>query len=191
MAEQIVVNISKAPYAITLPSGRPLAVLPGYAVQGNHFVKFVTAGVFVPLAGIPAGFKILGVSSPLGADGVRSDSVSSTGFNNAPKSRAGNRTVPATAASALAAAGRPATNEAIAASMADVPGMADTATDRYDGLDVPQWKERIRGISDTTLAQQMKLGSLKDLARFLGIESADLLQTKADLIAAVRVRVRG
>lgn len=192
MAEQILVNISQAPITVSMPSGKPVAILPGFAIKGDHFARFAMSGTLVTLASIPAGFSIRGVSDPMANEGIRSDSGSSTTFGAAPKSKAKPSPVPKTTAMALAESGVAPTEQAVANDVANRSGVEiDVTSSSYMGLERSQWDARLHSISDTTLAQQMKLSDLTGLARFLGIESADLLRTKMDLIQAIRVKVRG
>lgn len=192
MADQIVVNISKAPVTVCMPSGKPVVILPGYAVQGDCFMKYVMSGQIVPLSNVPVGFAVRGVAQPLAKEGMRSDGKSSVSFGNAPKSAKSSTVAPKGTAVSLAESGKEATEENIRASIEAAGGAKLPSSEgTYEGLTVEQWAERLRKVSDNTLGQQMKLHTLRDLARFLGVDSAELLQTKADLISAVRIKTRG
>lgn len=191
MTEQILVNISKARAVVSLPTGRPYIIEPGFAVQGDHFAKFVSSGVLVPLAHIPAGFTVRGISHPLGGEGVRQDSQAPSYAKNANKSA---KPVAApkqiTAAENLANQGKTTSEEVSETLLAGVPGHDPDGKPTCQGLTNEQWKTRLQGISDATFLQQMKLGQLRELAVFFGIESASVIQTKPDFVRAIRLRIR-
>lgn len=188
MVESILVNISNTPMTIFLPSGRPLIVNPGYAVQGDHFVRYVASGQFVLLPSIPVGFRIKGISQPCSVDQIRSTQGSPVGFSNAPKSKSMAKAKPANTTTIAMANPGASTQEIENAALGDAASSVSDAH-TFEGLSLDSWKARLHSISDTTFAQQMKLSQLKGLAKFLGIESADLMQTKADFIAAVRIKI--
>ena len=189
MAEAILVNISKAPMTIFLPSGRPLIVNPGYAVQGDHFTRYIASGQFVSLPHVPAGFKILGVTQPCQTEQVRSVSGNPVGFGNSNKSKSMAKAKPHVATT-VAMANPGASAQEIAETALGSAATSVSNTSSFEGLSVDAWKARLHSISDTTFAQQMKLSQLRGLAVFLGIDSADLIQTKADFITAIRVRIQ-
>lgn len=193
MAEHIIVNVSKAPCQVSLPSGRPIIILPGFAVSGDHFTKFISSGQLLPLAAIPAGFSVKGVSFPLAMEGIRSDSSPSHVFGGATKSAKNPNATKKATAVAMAESGKGTSEADILANVQANTGavLSSNAPKTYEGATVEQWVTRLHSISDTTLGQQMKLNKLRELASFLGVESAEILQTKADLIQAVRVKTRG
>ena len=191
MTEQVLVNISKAPLVISLPTGRPLIVDPGFAIQGDFFAKFASSGSFVPLHSIPVGFTVRGISAPLAGEGVRNDAQAPRYANNASKSKQPVETSkPVTAVQDIADKNQTTPEEAAKALLQGVPGHDPNAPDTCQGLSMVQWKERLRGISDATFLQQMKLGQLRELAVFFGIESAGVLQTKPDFVRAIRLKAR-
>lgn len=190
MAEHIFVNISKSPYVVCLPSGRMLNILPGHAVQGNYFARFSNADKFVSLPAIPAGFMIKGVSQPLQDESTRGDGNSSVSYGKQSPKREGRKAEPAATVLSVAkgSAGEAEKNVEDVVRLSE--GTTIPTTDTFEGLNKDQWIHRIRSISDTTLAQQMKLAQLKGLAVFLNIGSADQLQNKGELTQALRVKVR-
>ena len=191
MSEQVFVNISHKPYIVSLPTGRPYAIQPHYAVQGDHFRKFISSGEFVPLAAIPAKFTVKGITSPLASEGVRGDSQAPN-HNKSKLSRPApaQAAKPKTAAMAMAEAGKTSPQEVADGILAGTPGYDSDASSTFEGLTFQGWKERLAGISDATFGQHMKLAQLRGLAKFLAIESADILQTKVEFITAIRMRLR-
>lgn len=190
MSEQVFVNISNAPIIISLPTGRPYAVQPHYAVQGDHFRKFISSGTFVPLSNIPATFTIKGVTAPLAGEGVRGDSQAPNHTKSKTRPVPATAPKPKTAAVALAEEGKTSSQEVAKATLENVPGYDSATTPTFEGLTFQAWKERLAGISDATFGQHMKLGQLRGLAKFLQIDSADILQTKVEFMQAIRMRLR-
>lgn len=191
VSELILVNISSSPTTVNLPTGRPIIVLPGFGIAGDYFSKYMQAGILMPVAAIPANFKIRGIAEPLRSEGVRtSRDPSSAAVAGNPRGASGSDfrgpAVPS-AISALAKEGSGTSNQDVASSF----GINTPTSELLDGVTREGWVSRVQSISDTTLAQQMKLDQLRGLARFLGIDSADLLSTKAEIISAVRIRCRG
>lgn len=187
--EQIIVNVSRAPCAISLPSGRPILLNPGFAVQGNYFLRFLDPGKLEVLAKIPAGFTVRGVSQPLAGDQSRDNSAASNKVQGKIENKSQPRVAAKTAASALAESGKDATLENLATGIPGAITASQNADEGYMGATAATWIARIQGISNATLAQQLKLNELKGLAKFLGVESE--LHTKAELVEAVRVKANG
>lgn len=193
MTEQVLVNISKAPCVLTLPTGRPVAVDPGFAIQGDHFAKFASSGTLVPLHSIPVGFTVRGIIAPLAGEGVRQDAQAPSYAKNANKSKQLQTMAapkPISAAQDLADKTQATLADASKALLDGVPGNDPNAPNTCQGLTAEAWKERLRGISDATFLQQMKLNDLRKLAEFFGVESAGILQTKPDFVRAIRLKVR-
>jgi hypothetical protein len=187
MAEQILVNISSAPFTVNLPSGRPVTILPGFGVQGDFFLRYLSSGQFVTLGGMPAGMTVRGISQPLATEGTRKEDTAQPKYSNATK-RTPPKVAPKTVAVALAEEGKTQTAENLSAAVPSVADSLQSTEGGLAGLNAEQWMDRIQKISDTTLAQQMKVSELRLLAVLLGVASADLLQTKTDLISAIRVK---
>lgn len=187
-SELILVNISNSPATVNLPTGRPVIVLPGFGIAGDYFVKYMQVGVLMPIAAIPNAFKVKGIAEPLRSEGVRTsrDPSSMTSDVNQPFRNGKTVAVKSTLVS-LAETGAGTTDKDVA----NAHNVQLPEGELLDGITREGWVSRVQSISDTTLAQQMKLDQLRNLARFLGIDSADILATKSDIIAAVRIRCRG
>lgn len=189
-SELILINISSSPTTVSLPTGRPIIVLPGFGVAGDYFVKYMQIGVLMPIASIPSSFKVKGIAEPLRTEGVRTTRDPSEAVNkNQPfrPATTGAAATPKSSLVAMAEAGLGTSDKDIA----KAHNLDIKEGDLLDGLTREAWVSRIQAISEATLAQQMKLDQLRNLARFLGIYSADILATKADIISAVRIRCRG
>lgn len=189
MAELILVNVSKAPATVNLPTGRPIIILPGYAVAGDHFARYVQVGTLVPLPSVPVGFMVKGVSEPMRSEGVRTSQDPSHMTDHKSKATSSvQATAPKTTAVAMAENGQSTDMANIAAATGVTLGDGEML---LDGVSRAGWIARVRSISDTTLAQQMKVDQLRSLAKLLGVDSADMLNTKFDIITSIRVKCRG
>lgn len=184
--EQVLVNISKAPVSVTLPSGRPILINPGFAVQGDYFLKFIDPGRIETLARIPAGFSVRGVSQPLLTDQTRDNNSSSSRTTGKLENKSNAKAALKTAGAALAAEGKELTVQNLAKNIPGFTGTGEAGEETFQGVTAATWISRIKAVSSSTLAQQTKLGDLKALAKFLGVASE--FATKADLIEAVRLK---
>lgn len=186
----ILVNTSETPVSIFLPSGKPLTVPVGIGVRGDWLEKYIG---MVPqlqlIQQVPANFNIRGITDPMKEEFVR-DNRDPSHFR-----RPEGRSTPVTATSpvqtkASEAAAKGESQDAKDMVSREVPGAAPEQ-DQFQGASADVWRGRVRQYSDSTLGQQLKLPELREVARLLGVDAADVLSTKKDLITALRVKVGG
>lgn len=186
----ILVNTSKTPISIFLPSGKPLTVPPGIGVRGDWCAKYIGQVAELQLIQqVPANFNIRGITDPMKDEFVR-DNRDPSHFR-----RPEGRSTPVTATSPLdtkasAAASKGESQDTKDMVKREVPA-APAEQANFQGATADVWRSRIRQYSDSTLGQQLKLPELREVARLLDIDAADVLSTKKDLITALRVKVGG
>jgi len=186
----ILVNTSTTPVSIFMPSGKPLTIPPGIGVRGDWLNKYVgVVPQFQLLQQVPADFNIRGITDPMKDEFVR-DNRDPSHFRR-PESREKSVTATSpvkTKASQAAEEGHSQDTESMV--KREVPNAPDEK-DNFQGAAVDVWRSRIRQYSDSTLGQQLKLTELREVAKLLGVDAADVLSTKKDLITALRVKVGG
>ena len=186
----ILVNTSETPVSIFMPSGKPLTVPPGIGVRGDWLDKYIgVVSQLQLLQQVPANFNIRGITDPMSNEFVR-DNRDPSHFRR-PEARPSpvtSTTAVETKASEAAAKGESQNTKDMVER--EVPTAAPEQ-DQFQGATADVWRGRVRQYSDSTLGQQLKLPELREVARLLGVDAADVLSTKKDLITALRVKVGG
>lgn len=186
----ILVNTSTTPISIFMPSGKPITIPPNIGVRGDWLDKYIgTVPQLQLIQQVPSDFNIRGITDPMKDEFVR-DNRDPSHFRR-PENQP-TRVTPAspvkTKASQAAEEGKGTDSKSIVER--EVPN-APIEEANFQGASADVWRGRIRQYSDSTLGQQLKLTELREVAHLLGVDAADVLSTKKDLITALRVKVGG
>lgn len=188
----VLVNCGKSPISIFTPHGKPITIPPGIGVKGDQawLSKHIGVNDLTLLQQVPALFKVRGITEPMKEELVR-DTREASHFRRPEVKR---RAAPVGPASIKTKASQ-AIEEGKSSDTGNLAQAADPSTNdgeaTYQGSTAAIWRKSILSISDSTLSQQLKLADLRGVASLLGIESADVLATKRDLITALRVKTGG
>jgi hypothetical protein len=188
----VLVNCGKSPISIFTPHGKPITIPPGIGISGDQawLGKHIGVNDLTLIQQVPADFKIRGITEPMKEELVRDTRQASHFRNPEPKRVVASSRVPTvrTKASEALEAGESSSTSDLSKAVGSDAGSGEAT---YDGRTASIWRNHIISVSDSTLSQQLKLQDLREVAALLGIDSADVLATKRDLITSLRVKTGG
>jgi len=183
----ILVNTGTTNVVISTPSGRFVTVGPAQAITGDWLHKYIGTTPLQVYQQIPSSFVVKGILDPMKEEFIR-DNRDASHFQQPEANKRGVAPSPVATQTKAAAAKADGKELDIKRDMGGNPAHPDSSEPVHDGLTKGQWVDRIRSVSDSTLAQNLKVDDIRGVAKLLEIDSYDLLNTKKDLIAAVRVK---